>query len=391
MSPVLDDWMDDRSLPPTSDLSEEFVDEVSNEPGGMEGQSALERKHSSEIGIEVKMRWKVARREELVEEMATQSANESDTKTDDDEKRSRSTMAKRKLNEFAESGGFDEGKRKGFEEKCVEVDEGAEFRYRGARWQVKHSKCFKWYTMSEPYNATKFRLHLRTCKARGEWRNLPITKFFQPRGAGKIDTGTKKAKIIVPSARKQIFVGGCNSTPTIIKPHTDNKIATKSQPCCGIMDTHNPRVSTYISRTVVEGAGSVSLEKATRMVFGKDVKYTDLNSDQKGEVTTTQTHLRSWTINRELQVVFSTKCAKFVEPDRFPKTICGNCETVVHSDAFRRALARKPTAVEKMKFIPKRFRGALEDLGAKYAGVRGLAELLEDVSPNPFNTNFTMN
>ena len=336
-SPELGDLTDDMSLPPTSDLGEEFADEAEDEVKGMEGRPALKRKHSGETDAEVEVRWKAARRGESVERMVTLLVDESGTETDDKEKRSRSTMVRRELNKFAESGGFDKGKRKQFEERCVEMDDGAEFCYRGARWQVWHSKCMKWYTMSEPYNTTKFRLHLKMCKARSEWGNLPITKFFQPNGAGKIDTEAKKVKITVPSARKQIFVGGCTSTPTIFKPHTHNKIATQSQPCCGISDTHNPLVSTYISQSVVEGAGSVSLQKATRMVFGEGIKYADLNEDQKADVTTTQTHLRSWTItiNRELRVVFSTKCAKFVERDRFPKTICGNCETVAESDAFK--------------------------------------------------------
>jgi hypothetical protein len=33
-----------------------------------------------------------------------------------------------------------------------------------------------------------------------------------------------------------------------------------------------------------------------------------------------------------------------------------------------------------MKFIPAKYRGSLEDLGAKFTGIRGLSDLLQDVS-----------
>ena len=119
------------------------------------------------------------------------------------------------------------------------------------------------------------------------------------------------------------------------------------------------------------------------MVYGDNVKYSKLTDEQKAAVAATQSHLRTWSINRELRVVFSTNCTKFVERDQFLKMICGNCEKVVRSDAFRRALRVKPVPLEKMKFIPAKYRGPLEDLGAKFAGIQGLSELLQDVSFYP--------
>jgi hypothetical protein len=386
-SPVLSDLTDDGPLPPTSDGSVELVDKVDDGFGGREGWLGLKRKCSSDVGPEVKSRWKVARREEVV----IVSDDESGAGINDDEKRSRSAAASRKLKELVKSGGFvvDEKKRKRFEDKCIEMDGGAKFRYREASWQVLHSKCLKWYTMSEPYNTTKFKNHLGTCKARGERPNLSITSFFKPRDTSGIDAGTKTK--IIASGRKQIFIGDRISTsPLTAFPRTD-KIMVQSQPCRGISDVHNPLVSTYISRTVVEGAGSISLQKATKMVYGENIKYSELTDDQKMTVNTTQSHLRSWSINRELRVVFSTKCAKFVEQDRSPKTICSNCEKVVSSDAFKRALRVKPATLEKMKFIPAKYRGPLEDLGAKFASTRGLSDLLRDVSSisNPANMSLT--
>lgn len=108
-------------------------------------------------------------------------------------------------------------------------------------------------------------------------------------------------------------------------------------------------------------------------------------------MTTTQAHFRSWPINHELKVVFSTNCTKFVEQDQWPpKMICSKCKEVVGSPAFKRALRIKLVPLERMKFIPSRYRGPLEDLGAKFAAIQGLSELLHDVSSTiscPTKTN----
>ena len=225
---------------------------------------------------------------------------------------------------------------------------------------------------------TRFKAHLRTCKAKGEERNTLITNFFKPRDPDDISAGAKP-KITV-SAQNQIFISGKTSMRTLIKPHhPDNQLV--SQPCFGISNTQDSRVSTYITPTVVEGAGSVSLQNAAQQVYGDGIKYSELTDEQKAPVAIAQSHLRSWSINMELQVVFSTECKKFVEQDQqTQKTICGKCEDVARSDKFKRALRVKPPRLENMRFIPNKFRNALADLGAKFAHIQGLSELLCEVS-----------
>jgi len=375
-----------RSLPSTSDASEdsEFVEEVD---GDTQEWSKLKRKRRNEPGEESRSRWKVARR--VKAGMLSDSGSE--VETDDDGKRSRSAIASRRLRESMRSGDFvvDERKRSRFEEKCIKMDRGAKFQYQGGSWQVLHSRCSEWYKMSEPYNTGKFKTHLGACKAKGNERNASITSFFKPRDPN--DGAVAKPRITA-SGRNQIFIGGNTPISTSIKhPHTNNQLLAQTLPCRGISDIHNPLVSTYVSRTVVEGAGSITLQKATEKVYGKNIKYSELIDDQKAIVAITQSHLRSWSINRELQVVFSTSCTKFVEQGQKPmKTICTNCEAVARSDAFKRALRVKPVPVERMKFIPIKYRGLLEDLGAKFAGIRGLSELLQDVRstvPSPVKAN----
>lgn len=376
-SPDVSDFTDDGSQPLASDVGSEFMDGVDDEVEVMDGPKLLKRKCLEELGAESTARWKVARREET----GIASDDGSEAGTDGGRGQSRSAMARKRLNKLAGSGKFvvDEKKRERFEKRCLEVDRGAKFQYQGAGWRVLHSKCLKWYRMSEPYNAAKFRAHLETCKARGEGRNLSITSFFKPRDS---DSTGAEAKITIAavSGRKQIFVGGSASTSPSEPPHIDNGLTTQNHPCCGISDTHNPLVSTYISRAVVEGAGSISIHAAAKMIFGDGAKYSELSKDQKATVTIAQSHLRTWTISRELHVVFSTGCEKFIEQDRLPKTICGNCEKVLQSDSFKRALRVKPVPLKNMKYIPARYRGPLEDLGAKFANIQGLPELLQDVS-----------
>jgi hypothetical protein len=354
----------------------EFAEEVDDDARGIQEWSSLKRKRPDEAGIVAKSCWKVARREEGV----TVLDDESGAETDDDGKRSRSAIASRRLRESMKSGEFvaDERKRKRFEEKCAEMDHGAKFNYRDASWQVLHSNCSRWYRMSEPYNTTKFKSHTRTCKVKGKDRNTSITTFFKPRDPNDAEAKTR----ITVSGRKQIFVGGSTSTPSSIKPpHSDNELIAQTQPCRGISDTHNPLVSTYVSRTVVEGAGSISLQKVTDRLYSDNIKYSELTDEQKATVAFTQSHLRSWSINREHRVVFSTNCTKWVQQGQQPfRTICGNCEKVANSDAFKRALRVKPPPLERMKYIPVKYCGSLEDLGTKFAKIRGLSELLQEVS-----------
>lgn len=73
--------------------------------------------------------------------------------------------------------------------------------------------------MLEPYNVTKFKLHVGTCKVKGNERNTSIMSFFKPR-----DPNDVKAKVkITISGWKQIFVGSSALTSISIKPpHSDD-------------------------------------------------------------------------------------------------------------------------------------------------------------------------
>lgn len=248
--PVFSILSNNKSLPPTSDVSvdSEFVEEVDDDT---QEWSTLKRKCCDKPGAELKPRWKVARRENAGRVLD----NGSEVETNDDSKQCQSVIVSRKLKESVKSGDFvaDKKKRKRFEEKCTEMESGVKFHYGGASWQVLHSKCLRWYKMSELYNTTKFKQHLGACKAKGNECNTLIMSFFKPK-----DINTEAKTKITASGQEQIFVGNNTCTPMPIKPpHTNNKLLARTLPCCGISDIHNSLMSTYISWTVVEGAGSI--------------------------------------------------------------------------------------------------------------------------------------
>ena len=305
-SPAFGVLTDGGSLSATSDASAEFINMIDSDDEGVWGGSTLKRKVSNELGVGTKW-WRVMRAEAGVV-LDNGSGVENDSKNG----LSQSAATSRRLRESARSGEFvvNEQKRKRFEEKCIETDCGAEFRYQDAGWQVLHLRCSKWFKMSEPYNTTKFRLHVGTCKAKGKGRNASLTSFFKLR-----DPNDTEAKVkITVSGRKHIFVGGSASTSTsaIHSSRPGNPLVSQTHPCLGISDVQDHCVSASLSRTIVEGAGSISLKKATQQLYG-DVEYSKLTENEKTTVTIAQAHLRSWSINRELQVVFATNCMKFVK------------------------------------------------------------------------------
>ena len=158
----------------------------------------------------------------------------------------RSAEATRKLQELMKSGELvvDEQKRATYEGKCVRMDANARFHYK-KKWEILHSKCGKWFTMSEPYNTTKFKLHVAGCRSKGQ--NGLIDDFF--RRQDRKEEGVLM-KVTKPGARKHIIVGGhwLKSSPLLPEP--------KLQACCGIGEEHNEHIPVYISRALTDGAGS---------------------------------------------------------------------------------------------------------------------------------------
>lgn len=305
--------------------------------------------------------------------------------TDDDDSseergESRSATASRKLKESLKSGQFvvNERKRASFEGKCKRMDSGARFRY-GEKWEVLHQKCGKWATMTEPYNTTRFKTHLNTCKSKGtKGRNSCIDDFFRPRVDSEcMGASAKSTKQPVITARNQVVIGhGCSvkadpETPPVI---------TESLPCLGLREEHNHRIPKYISRALTEGAGSQSESRITAQLFGDGTRYSELGDKGRCLVQAAQVHARAWIINRELRAIYSTNCRKSINAMSTEST-CPECLGVLGLGAFKKALNVEPVSLASKKYTPYRWRTAATDLAINLSEINGLPGLLEAVSP----------
>ena len=291
---------------------------------------------------------------------------------------SRSAAATRRLRGLMKSGKFvaDEQKKAAYEKKCIEVDAKARFRYQ-KKWEVLHSKCGKWFTMPEPYNTTRFKLHVEGCRSKGQ--NGLIDDFFKRQDGNEKGVVTRVAR---PAGRKHIIIGGCQPKTSIGGnpgfTSLSRVLEPKLQGCRGIGEEHHDRIPVYISRALTDGAGSRSESAITTMLFGDDIKYSQLDAESRNDVLVAQVKLRSWTICRELRVVYSTKCQNFISSGS--STTCDECLAVLKLDTFKKALRMEPPPLATAKFTPRRQYSGARDLGISYAKIKGLTGLLDDVS-----------
>lgn len=120
-SPAFSIQTDPGSLPPSSEASVELIEISDDGDDGKEarGQWIQKPQKRKASGEPIGTRWKVARKAKLG--TGVDSGGETD---DDHHKRSRSTIASRRLRESATGMDFvvDERKKKQFEEKCTRLD-----------------------------------------------------------------------------------------------------------------------------------------------------------------------------------------------------------------------------------------------------------------------------
>ena len=388
-SPTTSGMFSDAAHPPSSDTAIETTDIDDPMAGGDEGSEEYEpirkwqrkrAKGSDDEGSEEHepiRKWR-------------KKVKGSDDESGGDHALSRSAEASRKLRESLKSGTFvvDEGKRERFEGKCRGLDGHAKFSYKGS-WQVRHSKCSKWVTMREPYELVRFKDHVKGCKQMEEkGRNGTIDLFFKPRAKESRTTTTKMAQ---PSAQKQIVVGAkpAKLRETLIKPNRrlpSISFVSKERPCLGLGKDRDERINTYISRVIVEGAGSRSDAHVTKMLFSDGVKYSELDNNSKRYVTATQVHLQKWKISYTLGAVFSADCEGMVTvTDEAHSPTCNRCLDILKLDAFKKALSVQPPPLDNLKFTPHRHRNAATNLGMSLAKIEGLSNLLEKVSQSNFH------
>jgi len=277
---------------------------------------------------------------------------------------SRSAMASQKLKADMKAGTFvpNKAKRSNFEESCLAMDSGATFRY-GESWKVFHSDCRNWYTMSEPYNTTKFHQHVQTCKktkasfnSTKPMRFSTINKFFT-------------------------LVG----TPTKTKSKHQVDVIVTEYPCSGIMAIHDSCVPTFIRRTGANGGSARSITDIAKELFQKP--YGELSELKKSRVDTTQMQEWSFRFDRQREAIYSTNCEKFVkvsDGSDGPHT-CLMCVHMLHSDLrLKSGLRVKTPKAKNYKYLNEKYQGKL--IAEIYAKTQGLQELIEDKVVLLYNT-----
>jgi len=195
-------------------------------------------------------------------------------------------------------------------------------------------------------------------------------------------------RIAQPSAQKQIVTGArAKLKEPLIKPDLPLiPFALSERTCLGLGENQDERIGRYVSRVIVEGAGSHSDTRVTKMLFGDGVKYSELDASSKRYVAAAQVHLQKWKISHTLRAVFSADCkGKVIVMNAAQNPVCDQCLNLLKLDVFKKALSVQPPPLKNLKFTPHRHRSAATNLGINLAKIKGVSNLLEKVSWSKFH------
>lgn len=261
------------------------------------------------------------------------------------EGKSKSSIAARNQRQKVKDGTFilDVKKYRRWQEMILEDDVEAEFDEKDYR-RVRHSACGTYLTMKEPYDATRWRIHLKGCGVK-----------------------RKKAASHTPSLFKMGFF-------THKKPP-----ASASQlkiPCPGITEADTSKVRNYLKRTAALGGGGKSLPDIAKKLFNKC--FSKLKSDKKRQrVIDTQMHEWKWRNDHENTRVFSVSCEHEVQDHSPLRPLpCHECKNVLQSKAFKNIISKPIPKTKDYIYVNHRFRNPV--LGELYASTIGLKDLIEN-------------
>lgn len=264
---------------------------------------------------------------------------------------SKSAVASRSLRKSVKSGTFiiNQEKYRNWKTKILQSDHDAEFDEHDL-WKIRHSVCGKWKRVKEPYDATRWKKHLRDCE------DMKKKKIFK-----------------TPSLFSMGFVKVAKNARTMIEPRKLPNV-----PCPGITEADDARVTKYLKRTAALGGGGRSLAVISMERFKKLFSKLEFAKSKK-TVVDVQKHEWKWRNDHENLRVFSTSCQKDV-PDRStnakrPKP-CSNCITVLQSRPFKNAIRVPIPSDENYKFVNSRFRNKL--LGNIFARTIGVKHIIEE-------------
>ena len=297
---------------------------------------------------------------------------------------SKTAIANKKMKEAVLSGSFKPGEKQvlKYQNKIHDLDPQAEFRF-GDDWAVFHTVCGKWVRMKQPLDVSRFKDHIyKHCAslalARGALEAGFLSKNWKVETAPLQDVkptaqGQNRSTKLVPPPIKRtstldVWAKKLHWSKVDMKQMQGPKLAAKSNgptstviepidvPCGGITVAHDARLPDYLFRTPASNGGARSISVIAMEVFHKE--YSKLKKAGKKRVDLQHLHEKSWQNDHAHERVFSTECKHLVcfeDASTAPaEAICSSCVSVLHSKAFKNALAKKLGDPKNAKHTNKR-------------------------------------
>lgn len=168
-----------------------------------------------------------------------------------------------------------------------------------------------------------------------------------------------------------------NGKITVNASKSDVTPQTAEYPCLGITESHDQRVSRFITRTGADGGGARSVTKIANELFNKT--YGELSERKKSQVDAAQMHEWSFRFDHLRMAIHSLKCNRFVsawQGDDGPHT-CNECLSMLESDQRLKSGLQKPMPKpENFKYLNEQYQG--KSTAERYAKSQGLLEIIQD-------------
>ncbi|KAJ7245054.1 hypothetical protein C8J57DRAFT_1082457 [Mycena rebaudengoi] len=265
---------------------------------------------------------------------------------------SRSATLRRLEMDALKRGEFvvDQARYDNWKTSILKLDPLAEFDPENIRL-ARHSACATWLKGKKPYDASRFRAHVKGgCNIIHD-------------GAGMSTMGSFLA-----------------SDKSKSKPKTQKSKPVELKACPGITEHDIPNVQGYLRRSGASGGGSRSVFKIAMQKFEK--AFSALGSKRQREVRDTQYHEHKWRNDHLNLRIFSTDCEKFV-PGTTPRTLpCPSCTGLLSRKSFKKALKKPAPELKNFIYTNQEFRNQV--LGEIYGRSIGLKDIIEQ--PNAKDT-----
>lgn len=223
--------------------------------------------------------------------------------------------------------------------------------------------------MSKAYNTTKFKVHVKGCKA-SPGKTLTMTAWAKKLGWKVNEKTSSRLKDMGSDMASAFKIPHLPTVDEVIGQHLK---LLHYLPCPGITAKADPHVAVYIPQTGAGGGGAQSVTSIAQQRYG--CSFTDLDKVYQELVRMLQQHEYTWRNDHTRKAVFSTKCKKHVDTDTESQS-CMQCLGVLNSRAFKNALQVPLPPNCNYKFLNHRYHN--DSLGLIYAKSAGLQELFED-------------